>query len=43
MKAAAGGVSFGTQKLSFSATLCAKRFFSTECAPSGSAHRDSEL
>jgi len=31
MKAAAGGVSFGTQKLSFSATLCAKRFFSTVC------------
>jgi len=41
MKAAAGGVSFGTQKLSFSATLCAKRLFSTLCAPSGSAHRDS--
>ena len=31
MKAAAGGVSFGTQKLSFSATLCAKRLFSTVC------------
>jgi hypothetical protein len=31
MKAAAGGVSFGSQKLSFSATLCAKRFFSTVC------------
>ena len=31
MKAAAGGVSFGTQKLSFSATLCAERLFSTVC------------